>query len=107
MIERNSDPQIDLFIDTIWAQKGLAKLTLDAYEQDLRHFSIWLTSELQQKLITVDQIGILAYLTHRFKQGVSARSNARLLSVLKQYYQYLMYTGLRKDNPTALIDAPK
>ena len=37
----------------------------------------------------------------------TARSNARLLSTLKQYYRHLVRLGDRQDNPTALISAPK
>ena len=101
------DPQIDWFIDAIWSQKGLAKLTLDAYQQDLKYFSIWLRREHDQALLTADRSAIQAYLAYRFEAGASVRSTARLLSTLKQYYQYLVNNGRRQDNPTALIDAPK
>jgi integrase/recombinase XerD len=101
------DPQIDLFIDALWSQKGLARLTLDAYQQDLKNFSIWLKNIRKEKLVTANQVGIQAYLAHRFESGASARSNARLLSTLKQYYRHLVKTGQRQDNPTALIYAPK
>jgi integrase/recombinase XerD len=37
----------------------------------------------------------------------TARSNARLLSTLKQFYRYLLRTGQRVDNPSEQISAPK
>ena len=40
--EPRSDPEIERFIDSLWAQKGLAELTLRAYRQDLVQFSRWL-----------------------------------------------------------------
>ena len=101
------DPQIDLFIDALWSQKGLARLTLDAYQQDLKSFSIWLGKGRNGKMAYANQVNIQAYLAHRFEAGASARSNARLLSTLKQYYRHLVKTGQRQDNPTALIHAPK
>jgi len=101
------DPQIDLFIDALWSEKGLARLTLDAYQQDLKSFSIWLEKNGNEKIANANQAGIQAYLAHRFEIGASARSNARLLSTLKQYYRHLVKTGQRQDNPTALISAPK
>lgn len=101
------DPEIDLFIDAIWSQKGLSKLTLDAYRQDLKQFSQWLHLERNQKIADADQSSIQAYLAHRFESGASARSNARLLSSLKQFYRQLVKTGQRSENPTALIYAPK
>lgn len=101
------DPEIDLFIDAIWSQKGLAKLTLEAYQQDLKQFSKWLVKQTEFSLAKADQSSIQLYLAHRFEKGASARSNARLLSTLKQFYRHLVKTGQRQDNPTALIYAPK
>ena len=100
------DPSIDGFIDKLWSQKGLAELTLQAYRQDLRRFSGWLEKN-GGSLERADQAKIQAYLAERFEQGASARSNARLLSTLKQYYRHLLRDGMRRDNPTALISAPK
>ena len=100
------DPEIDRFIDSLWAQKGLAKLTLQAYQQDLKLFCRWLqTKNLRPE--GADGVIIQQYLAERYDQGSSARSNARLLSTLKQYYQHLIRIGERQDNPTALISAPK
>ncbi len=100
------DPEIDRFIDKLWAEKGLAELTLRAYRQDLCQFSRWLQRR-GERLAEARQTQIQEYLAGRFEQGASARSNARLLSTLKQYYQHLVRRGDRQDNPTALISAPK
>ncbi len=74
--------------------------------KDLKTFSIWLKSR-NIKLQHTDQATIQAYLAHRFETGTSARSTARLLSTLKQYFRHLVKNGERQDNPTALIHAPK
>jgi len=110
MKTKNSGPKagiaIDLFIDDLWAQKGLAQLTLKAYQQDLKSFANWLHDQ-GVKLQNASQANIQGYLSRRFSSGASARSNARLLSTLKQYYRYLVKKGDRIDNPTELIAAPK
>lgn len=98
--------EIERFIDDLWAQKGLAKLTLTAYRQDLKSFEKWLLGR-GEKLPAASQANIQGYLSSRFSSGASARSNARLLSTLKQYFRYLVKKGDRRDNPTALITAPK
>lgn len=100
------EPEIDRFIDSLWSQKGLAELTLSTYQQDLRQFSRWLATQ-RQKLFDAQQSSIQQFLAERFAKGASARSNARLLSTLKQYYRYLVRIGERQDNPTALISAPR
>ena len=38
---------------------------------------------------------------------LNARSQARLISALKRFFDYLIYEGLREDNPMELIEAPK
>ena len=101
-----SNPVIDRFLDNLWSQKGLAELTLRAYRQDLVQFSRWL-SDRGCVLAEADQANIQLYLAERFDQGTLARSNARLLSTLKQFYRHLIRQGDRTDNPTALINAPK
>ena len=100
------DPSIDHFIDAIWSQKGLAALTLTAYQQDLKQFSTWL-NESNKKLKQAKQNDIQSYLAYRFDSGSSSRSNARMLSTLKQYYRHLVRSGERTDNPSALISTPK
>ena len=106
LVAQPDDPDIDRFIDSLWSQKGLAELTLRAYQQDLLQFSRWLAQH-DQKLIGADQANIQHFLAERFDKGASARTNARLLSTLKQYYRHLIRVGERQDNPTALISAPK
>lgn len=105
-IASRNDPDIERFLDSLWSQKGLAELTLSAYQQDLLQFSRWLANR-RQKLPAADQHSIQQFLADRFTKGASARSNARLLSTLKQYYRHLIRVGERQDNPTALISAPK
>lgn len=97
---------IDQFIDTIWSEKGLSKLTLEAYHRDLKIFSTWLHEE-GFNLKEASQTSILKYLAYRVDKKSTARTSARLLSTLKQFYRYLVRTGQRNDNPTDQISAPK
>ena len=105
-LDPDRDPIIDQFIDILWAQKGLAELTLSAYQQDLVQFSRWL-NERGGRLSTAQEVEIQQFLQQRYDRGSSARSNARLLSTFKQFYRHLVRSGDRQDNPTALISAPK
>jgi integrase/recombinase XerD len=104
--ETELDPSINHFIDSIWAHKGLAALTLSAYQQDLKQFSFWLIA-VNKELTWAEKIDIQSFLAFRFEQGSSSRSNARMLSTLKQYYSHLARSGDRADNPSALISTPK
>jgi integrase/recombinase XerD len=103
---QQSENRIDQFIDSIWSEKGLSKLTLDAYKQDLLLFARWLQKQ-DKPLIEVDQALILQYLAFRMENKSSARTNARLLSTIKQFFRYQVRSGQRPDNPSELISAPK
>ncbi len=104
--QQHDDPLIDTFVDSVWAQKGLSQLTLDAYRRDLLQFSRWLQKQ-KQSLLKASESDIQGYLSHRFEAGSAARTTARLLSTLKQFYRYLVKTGGRADDPSTLISAPK
>ncbi len=97
---------IDRFVDTLWSQKGLAPQTLRAYRQDLKQFADFLARR-GSNLAAADAASIQQYLAARFDRGASARSNARMLSTLKQFYRHQLRSGARDDDPTALIQAPR
>lgn len=103
---QKSENSIDQFIDTVWSEKGLSRLTLDAYQRDLKLFARWL-DQFDLMIEDVEQTHILKYLAFRVENNSSARTNARLLSTLKQFYRYLLRSGQRQDNPAELISAPK
>ena len=53
------------------------------------------------------QAQLLEYLAHRVELKSAARSNARLLSTLKQFYRFQVRVGQTRVNPTDLISAPR
>lgn len=97
---------IDDFLDAIWAEKGLSGNTLQAYRRDLQAVEQWLNKN-HQSFESLQQQHLYDFLSLRVKKGISARSNARLLSVLKQFFRYLQRSNLRSDNPVETISAPK
>jgi integrase/recombinase XerD len=41
------------------------------------------------------------------RAGLAARTAARRLSALRQFHRFLLREGIREDDPTALLDAPR
>src|SRR5690625_2491172 len=97
---------IDGFLDAIWAERGLARQTLDSYRRDLAMLARW-NGGRGGGLAGLDRQALHGYLAWRAGAGYSARSNARLLSALRAFFGHLVQRGARKDDPTALIEAPK
>ena len=103
-LSNKSTEIIDLFLDTLWMERGLSKNTLSAYRSDLCKFLLWLEGEN----IEVDQArsnNILTYLALSEKK--STRTIARSLSSLRRLYEYLYREGRIKINPVDNVDAPR
>lgn len=102
---------IEQFLDVIWMERGLSENTLSAYRTDLKKFFVWLTSSNSDleadMLINADRDLIVAYLSDLESTKISARSRARLLSSLRQFYAYLLREKIIEVDPVALIDSPK
>lgn len=97
---------ISTFLDGLWLEKGLSDNTLKAYRSDLRAFSKW----VEANSLTILQVlpeHINSYLVFLAETGRSARSQARLLSCLRQLYIYLIREQTIMSDPTALIPLPK
>ena len=92
---------IDAFLDAIWAEQGLATATLSAYRRDLQGLA-----RTHPGLVELGRADLFDYLSLRTGMGYSARSNARLLSVLRAYYAHCLRRGARADDPTALLQPP-
>ncbi|KAF3981002.1 MAG: site-specific tyrosine recombinase XerD [Methylococcales symbiont of Hymedesmia sp. n. MRB-2018] len=94
---------IDLFLDSLWVESGLSENTLSAYGSDLKIFLKFLKSK---SLLAVSEYDIASFLASRYKEGVSSRSSARILSTLRRFYGYLQREGTLEIDPTVLIEAP-
>ncbi|MFA5938559.1 MAG: site-specific tyrosine recombinase XerD [Sinimarinibacterium sp.] len=94
---------IDRFLDRLWLERGLARNTQASYRSDLMLFARWLAPR-GAALVRASEADIRDYLVAR---GLNPRSQARLLSALRQFYRYLTADRQREDDPTARLDSPK
>jgi integrase/recombinase XerD len=106
-MKERTDEQLDRFIDALWLESGLSDNTLSAYRRDLTGFSRWLIDTSGHFLAEASRSDVQAYLGQRVQQGASSRTTARLLSSMRRFYRYLVREGLRQDEPTSDIDAPR
>lgn len=103
----SSDRQsIQQYLDASWAERGLSRNTIDSYRHDLTGFSLWLDAH-QGQLISATREQVLGYLSGRAGLGFSPSSNARLLSCLRDFYAWLVRSGLRQDDPSDRVAHPK
>lgn len=98
--------RISIFLEMMSAERGASQNTLEAYERDLERFDEFLSSS-RKDLLAVEASDIRAYLADLTAEGLSARTQARHLSSLKQFYLFLMEEDIRQDNPVAEIGTPR
>lgn len=94
------------FLDYLKIEKGLAALTVSAYESDLVQFAEFLETR-RREFLEARREDVRAFLSRLFADGVGGRSVARKLSALRHLYKYLLLDRLVKSDPTLDIDSPR
>jgi len=88
-------------------EKGLSKNSIAAYSRDVKK----LIGYLEINNITLSPIAItneeVKQFMYEMAKELNARSQARLLSGLRNFFNYLIFEDYRNDNPTSLLEAPK
>ena len=98
---RGNAALIESFLDMMSAERGASANTIAAYRRDLLDFG----ARADAKRATRDDVR--KYLANLTKAGIAGSSQARKLSALRQFFGFLYTEGVRMDDPTSAIDAPK
>lgn len=88
------------------AERGAARNTLAAYARDVDDFAQWLAPK-GTRVIDASADDIRAYLAGLGDVGLAARTQARRLSALRQFYRFLYGEGVRGDDPSQTVDRPR
>ncbi len=94
--------RIEAFLEMLAAERGASVNTLAAYRRDLED-----AAETIGGLGNAATADLRAYLTDIAGRGFAATSQARKLSALRQFFKFLYAEGLRADDPTGTLDAPR
>jgi integrase/recombinase XerD len=97
---------LQLFLDMMSAERGASENTLAAYRTDLTAFLRDLENA-GRTLATCGRAEVEAYLGGLARDGLSAATAARKLSVLRQFFRFLIAEGLCDADPTRLIETAK
>ncbi|WP_026727600.1 site-specific tyrosine recombinase XerD [Flavobacterium denitrificans] len=88
-------------------ERGLSKNTIENYGFDIERLCLF----LEQNKIDVTPIKIsdetLQQFIYSVAKEVNPRSQARIISGLKSFFNYLIFEDYRNDNPLELIESPK
>ncbi len=99
------DATIDVFIDALWLEHGLAANSLAAYRRDLNLLSTWLHTQ-GVRLLTVQETDLQQYFAHRHAETKATSANRRL-TVFKRFYRWALRERLIQVDPTLKLMTAK
>jgi len=104
-----TDPQqaMDLYLDHLRVERGLAVNTIEAYGRDIQRFLDFLARESSLPLAGVSRSTLLGFLLSLDRAHLAARSRARILSSLKGFFRFLAQEEMISENPAGDIETPK
>jgi len=88
-------------------ERGLSENSIINYSLDIKKLMHWLeTNELTISPISISEETLQQFI-YEIAKKVNPRSQSRLISGLKGFFNYLIFEDYRKTNPLELIEAPK
>ena len=88
-------------------ERGLSKNTVDSYKRDLEKLILFLkNNNISSNPITIDKNNLQEFI-YQIAKEVNPRSQARIISGLRSFFEYLIFEDYRNTNPTTLIESPK
>jgi integrase/recombinase XerD len=99
------DEAVDLYLDHLKVERGLARLTIEAYGRDLARFAGFLAD----RATVVDDI-TPAHVTDfliTLAETLSARSRARTLAAVRGFCKHLVAERWLDADPTGLVEGPR
>ena len=88
-------------------ERGLALNSVENYGRDIQKLILFLEEhEIKKSPITISDETIQQFI-YEVSKHVNARSQSRIISGLRSFFDYLIFENYRKDNPTTLLETPK
>lgn len=88
-------------------ERGLSQNSVDSYVHDVKKLTLYLEDNkviISPIKIDNDQIQQFIY---EVSKSINPRSQSRLISGLRSFFDYLIFEKYRETNPTDLIESPK
>ncbi len=88
-------------------ERGLLKNTIDNYSFDIERLCVFLEkNDIHVSPVQITEETIQQFI-YSISSEVNARSQARIISGLKSFFNYLIFENYRSDNPLELVESPK
>ena len=103
----NWPQSIIAFAQYLKIERGLSDNTIKGYQADLKKLYLWLQEDNAAPAPAKIGLDVLQDFVYQQAKKLHARSQARLISSLKGYFNFLVFEDIRADNPLTLMESPK
>ncbi len=101
------ETQLDLFLDYLTVERGLAVNTLTSYSSDLLKFLCYLKDQGICDWSQVRFSDVITFLGRAQDQGLAPRSRARLLATLRSFFKFMVSDSYLSESPVANLTSPR
>ena len=101
------ETHLDLFLDYIIVERGLAANTRASYSSDLLKFLSYLQDLGINDWSQVRFSDVMTFLAREQDQGLAPRSRARLLATLRGFFRFLVRDRHLRESPVANLASPR
>ena len=95
------------FVSFLKIEKGLSENSILAYQRDVTKLMEYCIDHQFENPTKVDLEQLKGFVFILHELGLSARSQARVISGVKQFFQFLILENERDDDPSELLELPK
>jgi len=97
---------MELFLDYLVVECGLAENSVKAYRRDLAHFCAYLAARKKAEFGALKARDIVGFLTHEKARGLSANSISRALAAIRMLFKFLAVEGKIPKNVASTLQSP-
>jgi integrase/recombinase XerD len=97
----------DLFLDHLSVERNLAARTVEAYSHDLKSFRETLKAAEPKNLVNLTPVHVSRWLRSQARRGLSASSQSRGLSALRQLFAFHVKESRIGANPAKEVRGPR
>jgi integrase/recombinase XerD len=88
-------------------ERGLSLNSVENYSRDVNKLLLFLEeNDIKTSPISISD-EIIQQFIYQVSKSVNARSQSRIISGLRSFFEYLIFENYRKDNPTSILETPK
>ncbi|MBL7197852.1 MAG: site-specific tyrosine recombinase XerD [Candidatus Omnitrophica bacterium] len=98
---------IDIFLNYLSVERGLAENTTSSYRGDLLRYDRFLRSINITDVNKIDKEDIRSYLAYQKEKDLSSSTISRSLVAIRLFHRFLLREKLSLKDPTEVIDSPK